>query len=278
MAGENRGMSSIPGSTVLSSVLSPSEVLEFAQSLQSARVEGREMDRLTTRRPDLTLEDAYRIHDQVVKLRLEQGEKIIGYKMGLTSEAKRQQMGLGSPIYGTLLSSMNVQGGKFPLRGSIHPKIEPEIAFLTRKEMRGTISLEQAMDGCSAVFPAMEILDSRYIGFKYFSLNDVVADNSSASHFVLSPERRAPHEVDVSNVRMDFLVNGVVAHTAPTSDISGNPWNSLIQLCELLNMRGLSLPSGSIVLAGAATAAVSLEVGQVIELRVQEFEPFSVSI
>jgi 2-oxo-3-hexenedioate decarboxylase len=114
----------------------------------------------------------------------------------------------------------------------------------------------------------MEILDSRYVGFKYFSLPDVIADNSSSSQFVLGTEVVAPRALDLAALEMVMSVDGQPVERALSSAISGDPVVSVVQLCELLAARGLALPAGSVVLAGAATTAVQLAVGQRIELAV----------
>ena len=156
--------------------------------------------------------------------------------MGLTSEAKRQQMNLDSPVYGVLTDRMQVPaGGMLRLQGSIHPKIEPEIAFRTSRELRGRITREQALDACSSAFAAMEILDSRYVDFKYFSLPDVVADNSSSSLFVLGTTERPPRELDLTQLQMSMEVNGEAVQAARSDAISGDPLLSVVQLCELLD-------------------------------------------
>ncbi len=243
---------------------------QIAQALDQARLEAREVERVTVKHPKLTLEEAYQIQDQGIRLRLSQGEKIIGYKMGLTSEAKRAQMGLGSPIYGVLTDRMQVQNGAyFSLKGKIHPKIEPEIAFKTKRTLKGQVTQEQALAACESVCAAMEVLDSRYTGFKYFSLEDVVADNSSSSYFILGSPI-SPSGLDLSTLEMIMEVNGKAVQSARSSAISGHPVNSIVQLCELLTSRGLELPAGSLVLAGAATQAVTLEPGLEIRLTVEK--------
>jgi 2-oxo-3-hexenedioate decarboxylase len=248
---------------------STAAIQEMAGILDRAMLEGREIERLSARFPSLTLETAYQVQDAGVALREARGEKYFGLKMGFTSEAKRVQMGLHSPIYGVLTDRMRVQGGQFSLKGSIHPKIEPEIAFFVERELKGKISAEEALNACSGICAAMEILDSRFEGFKYFSLPDVVADNCSSSHYILGD-----HVLPASKFTLDSLaqlemsmdVDGKTVQSARASAISGNPVNSLIELCALLASRGRSLPAGSLVLAGAATQAVPLERGSKIRL------------
>jgi 2-oxo-3-hexenedioate decarboxylase len=254
----------------LSPPLSENQTIELARHLEQARLETREVERLTLKHPELSLSDAYRIMNQGIDLRKARGERQIGLKMGLTSEAKRKQMNLDSPIYGVLTESMQLEeGASFSLKGKIHPKIEPEIAFVMRRELRGKVSAEEALQACSGVCAAMEILDSRYLNFKYFSLPDVVADNSSSSHFVLGRTVLSPQAANWAALEMSLEVNGKPAQSALSSAISGDPVNSIIELCALLDERGEALPAGSIVLAGAATQAVQLESGMKIRLSVQ---------
>jgi 2-oxo-3-hexenedioate decarboxylase len=252
---------------------------ELAQLLDQARLEARAVPPLTKAHPELPLRHAYDIQAEGVRLRTAKGERVVGLKMGLTSEAKRKQMNLDSPVYGVLTDRMQIAaGGVFRLPGSIHPKIEPEIAFRTSRELRGRITREQALDACASAMAAMEILDSRYIDFKYFSLPDVVADNSSSSMFVLSTTERPPRELDLLRLQMSMEVNGTQVQSALSSAISGDPLLSVVQLCELLDARGESLPAGSIVLAGAATAAHMLQPGDQVRLTVEGLGSVSVSV
>jgi len=252
---------------------------ELARLLDQARLEAREVPPLTRTHAELPLRDAYAIQAEGIRLRIEHGERVVGLKMGLTSEAKRKQMNLDSPVYGVLTDRMQIPaGGVFRLQSSIHPKIEPEIAFRTSRVLRGRITREEAFNACASAMAAMEILDSRYVDFKYFSLPDVVADNSSSSMFVLGTTERPPRELDLARLQMSMEVNGEQVQSALSSAISGDPLLSVVQLCELLDARGESLPAGSIVLAGAATAALMLKPGDQVRLTVDGLGSVSVSV
>jgi 2-oxo-3-hexenedioate decarboxylase len=253
------------------------EVKALARRLDDARLASREVERLTLEVPDLTLEQAYQVMDVGVALRQSRGEHLVGLKMGLTSEAKRQQMGLGAPIYGVLTDAMRVRG-TFRMAGTLHPKIEPEIAFHFARGLRGRLGRGEVVAACSGVCAALEILDSRYRDFKYFSLPDVVADNASSSHFVLAEEWMPVPEDSLGQVELCMRVDGVVRQRALGSAISGDPWLSVVQLSELLEARGRSLPENSVVLAGAATIAEPLHVGQTVSLQVGTFPPLQVVI
>ena len=255
------------------------QVLEIAATLHSARNEAKPLKQFSSHIKDFKRSDAYLIQDEGIKLREEAGEKVIGLKMGLTSEEKRKQMNLDAPLYGVLTDKMEVaDGGEYKLEGSIHPKIEPEIAFYIDKELKGNVTREEVLSATSSICAALEILDSRYEGFKYFSMEDVISDNSSSSHFILGPKLENFSGLELDNLSMKMSVNGDIAKDGNSSAISGDPVVSIIEQAKLLGERGKSIPAGCFVLAGAATAAVNLEAGMEVSLEVSGLAPLSVKV
>ena len=241
------------------------DIGRLAGHLDDARRHGREVERLTLDAPELDLPRAYQVMDAGIALRVSRGERVIGMKMGLTSEAKRRQMSLDAPIYGVLTDAMVVRG-TFRLQGTLHPKIEPEIAFRFARGLQGTPDRAGVLSACTGVGPALEILDSRYRDFKYFSLPDVVADNASSSHVVL-PERWVEVEGrNLGSVELVMSIDGSPRQRATGAAISGDPVLSVVQLCALLAGRGQSIAPGSVVLAGAATIAEPLAAGMEVAL------------
>jgi 2-oxo-3-hexenedioate decarboxylase len=256
-----------------------SQIQSIAQTLHDARLSSQSLQQFSKELKDFKRPDAYAIQEAGIKLREASGERIIGLKMGLTSEGKRQQMNLDSPLYGVLTDRMQVEnGGTFHLSGSIHPKIEPEVAFFIKSELKGEISREEVLNATEYVCAALEILDSRYEGFKYFSMEDVIADNSSSSHFITGPKFYEFKNIDLINLPMKMSVNGKIAMEGNSREISGDPVISVIQLAELLAQRGKSIPPGTLVLAGAATAAIALEPGMVVSLEVESLPSLKVLI
>ena len=245
------------------------DVETLARELDAALLARREVAPLTKTHGLFELPLAYQVQARGIALRLQRGEKIVGYKMGLTSAAKRAQMSLEAPIYGVLTDAMQVRG-EVRVSDGVHPKIEPEIAFLTGRALSGRISRDEALEALRSVTPALEVLDSRFKGFKYFSLPDVVADNCSSWRFALG-HWTAPR--DCGGLRMRMAVDGSVAHEVDSNVISGHPLESLVQLVAMLPN---PLPAGSIVLAGAATAAVAIEAGMEISLEVETLGSVSV--
>ncbi len=245
----------------------------LSRTLHDARLTAREIPRITEKRP-LSIDEAYSIMEAGIGLRERDGEQVVAYKMGLTSEAKRRQMGLDQAIFGILTDRMQLRlGSPYSLHGRIHPKAEPEIALRMGRLLdarNGSISEDQAWNAVAEVAPAIEVLDSRYVGFKYFSLPDVIADNASSSDYLIGNSVPKPaHWSELERWVLRLSVNGAVQHEAPGTEISGSPIRSLVQLVTLLSQRNQVLPAGSWVLLGAATPAVALEPGMTVELELQ---------
>lgn len=255
------------------------QIDDIALTLHTARKEGKPLKQFSASITDFQRSDAYLIQDAGIKLREKEGEKVVGLKMGLTSEEKRKQMNLDAPLYGVLTHKMQVlDQGTYELRGSIHPKIEPEVAFFFDKELKGSVTYDEVIDATASICSALEILDSRYEGFKYFSMEDVISDNSSSSHFILGPRVENFYGIKMDDMEMKMFVNGELVATGSSKAISGDPVNSIIEQVKLLSERGKSIPAGSFVLAGAATAAVNLEEGMEVKLEVSGLHPVSVKV
>ena len=212
---------------------------------------------------NINLEEAYKIQRQSMDRRYGRGEQSIGIKLGFTSRAKMEQMGVSDMIWGWLTDSMLYQDGDtLPLHKFIHPRAEPEICFIASKEINRELSLAEAKDHIGSLAVAIEIIDSRFQNFK-FSLEDVVADNCSSTALVVG--ERLPTDTNLSDVSMQLIVNGEVRQSGNTDAILGNPWESVVAASRLVSEAGLSLPAGSLIMAGAATAAEYLKTGGQIE-------------
>jgi 2-oxo-3-hexenedioate decarboxylase len=208
---------------------------------------------------DLDVADAYRVQARSIGRRLERGERLVGVKMGLTSRAKMAQVGVDEVIWGRLTDAMYVaDGSTVSLAGYVHPRVEPEIAFLLDAPLSGPVSGAQAMAAVAAVAPAAEIIDSRFVNFR-FSLPDVVADNSSSSGFVVGGW--SDPSTAVGNLGMVLERNGRAVEIGSSAAILGDPVRSLVEASRMVGDAGLQLEAGWIVLAGGATAAVPLEPG-----------------
>jgi 2-oxo-3-hexenedioate decarboxylase len=204
----------------------------------------------------LGTDTAYLIQQHLVERRTGRGERLVGLKMGLTSRAKMVQMGVVEAIWGRLTDQMwIIDGGTAPTGQFIHPRVEPEVAFLL------------GADGVpAAVAPALEVIDSRYADFQ-FTLPDVVADNTSAAAFAIGPWHPVPPGVDNLGVLLE--VDGQVVQTGSTAAILGDPRRALVQGLAMAQQAGIRPSPGWVFLAGAATAAVSLEPGAHVRVVVE---------
>lgn len=255
------------------------QILQIAKTLNDARLSAQSLPQFSKEITDFKRTDAYSIQEEGIRMREAASEKVIGLKMGLTSEGKRNQMNLDAPLYGVLTDKMKIENGaSFSMTRAIHPKIEPEVAFFIKSELKGNVTREEVLNATEAVCAALEILDSRYDGFKYFSMEDVIADNSSSSHYILGPKFTDFKSIDLKNLTMKMKVNGETRMEGNSKEISDDPVMSVIQLAELLAQRGKTIPAGSFVLAGAATAAIALNPGMTVSLEVDSLPTLSVSI
>jgi 2-oxo-3-hexenedioate decarboxylase len=199
---------------------------------------------------------AYRIQRASIQHRAARGDKVRGIKLGFTSRAKMIQMGVHDLIWGWLTESMlEEEGGTVNLSRYIHPRVEPEVCFLTRRDISGPLTALEAADYVEAVAPALEIIDSRYQYFK-FTLEDVVADNCSSAGLVVGPWSRQFDRLGNAGVSLAF--DGRMVLSGSTAAILGHPLRSLVQASRLLAACERSLPAGSLIMAGAATAAQAL--------------------
>lgn len=216
---------------------------------------------------ELGAEDAYAVQAASIQRRIARGERRTGMKMGFTSRAKMVQMGVHDMIWGRLTDGMaQADGAPVSLRRFVHPRVEPELAFLLSKALPEKVSLPEALEAVAAIAPALEIIDSRFDNFK-FTLGDVVADNASSSGYVIGPWRRP--DQDFANLGMVLSINGAARQVGSTAGILGNPLRSLVEAARLSAAAGEPLQGGWIVMAGGATAAEPLKPGQHILLEMQ---------
>lgn len=241
---------------------------ELAAIVDGAAHHAEAIQQLSAQGHQLSLDDAYRVQQLSVARRLDRCEKQVGIKMGFTSRAKMIQMGVDDMIWGPLTDAMAIEdGGEMDWSRFIHPRVEPEIAFLLKKPLSGKVTLAEAMSAVEAVAPALEVIDSRYQNFK-FSLEDVVADNCSSSGFTVGAWQKA--NVDLSNLGMVMEFNGSPVQIGSSAAILGNPYRSLAAAARVAAESETVLQEGWLVLAGAATAAEALKPGVHVKLNTEQ--------
>lgn len=243
----------------------------LAEALIAARRDRTPIAPFTTTHPYLSVDTGYKAQALVVEDRVQAGEQVIGAKLGLTSKVKRQALGLNEPVYGRLTSGMVVPYGE-PIRTDqlIHPRAEPELAFLIGETIPAPTTPARVLAAVVAVIPAIEVMDSRYD--QPFRLADSIADNAGAAHVVLGAQGRRPDElVDLHVLGCLFRHRGGI-ETAAGGAVMGHPVAAVAWLVNALATRGERLEAGSIVLSGGLTASTALEPGTVVSAQFDGLE------
>jgi len=240
----------------------------WAKALDDAALARTQIDKITGTENGMTMDDGYEIQRALVARYVDRGDTIVGRKMGLTSRAKMEQMGVHEPIHGVITRAMHISDGDAvdPKRFG-QPRVEPELALFLDRDLCGPTTPAEAARAVGGVCAALEIIDSRYANFS-FTLADVVADNASAAGFVLGPRVRHLSDVEISNLGMVMEIDGLAVGIGSSAAILDHPLRSLAALANLVYPA--TLPAGTIVLAGGATAAVAIKPGQRVTLRVAE--------
>ena len=245
--------------------LSSKTLDQLARHLHACQREARDTPKITDEHPEMDWDDAYAIQDRILAAKLKAGARVAGYKAGLTSHAKMKQMGVTDPVFGFLVDEFTVpDGGEVKVGELIHPKVEPEICFVTRTELAGPgCSIAHVLAASDVVLPGIEVIDSRYRDFK-FDLKSVVADNTSAARFVVGGHAVDARSVDLRTTGIVLEKNGVPVALGAGAAGLGHPAAAVAMLVNHLGRRGKSLPAGSLVLSGGAT-----EAGDHVCLRMQ---------
>ncbi len=230
----------------------------IADTLIEAERTGTPVVPFTRAYPFLDAATAYKAQRLFVEHRLQAGESLVGAKLGLTSQVKRDALGIDQPVYGRLTSGMLVPPGEpIPLDQLIHPRAEPEIAFLIGEVIEGPVTAAGVLAATEAVVAAVEVMDSRYSD--RFRLPDSVADNAGAARFVLGSRPRRPGDLeDLRLVGCVFRSRGEVVGTAAGGAVMGDPAAAVAWLINTLAGKGEQLPAGSVVLSGGLTVSVPL--------------------
>ncbi|MEM5537663.1 2-oxo-3-hexenedioate decarboxylase [Neptuniibacter pectenicola] len=251
--------------------LTKDQIEQLAEHCENAELQAYEITKITDDFPDMTYKDAFDIQWEIRRRKEARGHKIVGMKMGLTSWAKMAQMGVEQPCYGFLADYFAVpDGGEIKIDELIHPKIEAELAFVTKAPLKGPgVHIADVLRATDFVMPAVEIIDSRYKDFK-FDLKSVIADNSSSSRFVAGGTMAKAEDLDLKNIGVVMELNGEVVQVGAGAAVLGHPASSVAMLANMLGERGEEIPAGTYIMIGAITAAVQVNKGDSFTVRYQD--------
>ncbi len=219
---------------------------------------------LTQTFPDVTLDDAYGIQVHQLERRLGTGRTLVGHKVGLTSVAMQRLLGVDQPDYGHLLDDfVREEGTPIPADEFIQPRVEPEIAFVLQRALKGPgVTVADAAAAVGSVLPSLELVDSRIRDWE-IGLLDTIADNASSGAVVLGAARRPLTGLDLAGVGCVLEKNGQVVGRGDGAAVMGDPLNALVWLANTLGQRGVALEAGQLVLPGAVCAMVPVAAGDV---------------
>ena len=250
--------------------LDRSTIAGLAEHLENCELQAHDTLKITDEHPHMDWDDAYAIQEEILRRKLARGARLAGLKAGLTSHAKMKQMGVASPVFGFLVDNFCVpEGGEVKTSELIHPKVEPEIAFVLKRALKGPgCHIGSVLAATDFVLPGIEVIDSRYRDFK-FDLKSVVADNTSAARFVIGGQALPPDRVDLRTMGVVMEKNGQVVALGAGAAVLGHPAAAVAMLANHLGKRGEEIPAGTLILSGGVTEAVAVAAGDNVTLRLQ---------
>ena len=242
---------------------------QLGTELYQALVDAKTVKPLTDRHPDISIEDAYQIQQQLMKLRLAAGERVIGKKIGVTSKAVMNMLGVYQPDFGYLTDGMVYNEGQaIPMARLIQPKAEGEIAFVLKKTLKGPgISSADVLAATEGVMACFEIVDSRIQDWK-IKIQDTVADNASCGVFVLGDRLVDPRDVDLNTCGMVLEKNGDIVATGAGAAALGAPANAVAWLANTLGRLGIALEAGEVVMSGSLAIMVPVAAGDNLRVSI----------
>jgi len=235
---------------------------ELAAGLAGAERSRVPITPLTAAHPDIDVVDAYEIQLINIRARLDDGARVIGHKVGLSSEAMQKMMGVDEPDYGHLLADMEVfEDVPVDTARFLYPRVEVEVGFILADDLPGAGCTEDDVLAATAAYvPSIELIDTRIRDWK-IALCDTIADNASSAGWVLGPQRVSPKDIDIKTIDAVLTRNGEVVAEGRSDAVLGNPVTAVAWLARKVDSFGVRLKAGDIVLPGSCTRAIDARPG-----------------
>lgn len=227
-------------------------LISLAERLWNAQQTGVPCDALTGDHPDLRIEDAYEIQKINLEKQIQGGARRTGRKIGLTSRAVQEWLGVTEPDFGGLLDTMAVPNGGTAETGRLlQPRVEGELAFVLKRNLRGPgVTAAQVIAATDFLLPAIEIIDSRVKDWK-FKIQDTIADNASSGLFVVGSQPTRLRDLNTRTIGLTLRKNGSVVSTGAGIACLDDPVNAVVWLVNKLGTLGVEIEAGEIILSGA---------------------------
>lgn len=250
-------------------MMQASQIKKLGDALFDALTACTTLPPLTSQHAGMTVDDAYAIQQRLMARRLAAGEKVIGKKIGVTSQAVMDMLGVDQPDFGWLTDAMVYgEGEAIPMSRLIQPKAEGEIAFVLKKTLKGPgVSVADVLAATDGVMACFEIVDSRIQDWK-IKIQDTVADNASCGVFVLGDRLVDPREVDLTTCGMVLEKNGEIVATGAGAAAMGHPANAVAWLANTLGAHGIALEAGEVVLSGSLGIMVPVKAGDNLRVAI----------
>lgn len=251
--------------------LSREDIVRLCERVEGAQTRAYAIPKLTDEYPNMTIADGYAVQSALRQRFLAQGHKLIGWKAGLTSKAKMKQMGVDVPSIGFLTDKMaRPENSAISVGDLVHPRVECEVAFVMKDALHGpNCTRADVLAATDYVLPAVEIIDSRFSGFK-FDLASVVADNGSSARFVGGGRPRYAEDLDLRTLGAVLEKNGEIVAIGASAAVMGHPAEAIAMLVNILAELGEHLPAGSFVMSGGITEAIAVKAGDSVIARFQD--------
>lgn len=243
-------------------MLSDNVRAELAAALAQAERSRVAMSPMTDTYADIDVVDAYEIQLLNIRQRVAEGARVVGHKVGLSSEAMQKMMDVDEPDYGHLLDDMEVFEDKPVLTSNyLLPRVEVEVGFVLADDLPGAGCTEDDVLAATAAFaPAIELIDTRITNWQV-KLCDTIADNASSAGWVLGKERVSPKDIDIRAIDAVLKCNGEVLGEGRSDAVLGNPVTAVAWLARKVDQFGVRLKAGDVVLPGACMRAFDAKPG-----------------
>lgn len=245
------------------------QIVEIAKILRDAEKNAKPCSP-PSEKYELNDQVAYGVQKYNIDIKIKNGQRIIGRKVGLTSEAIQSWLGVDRPDFGTLTDDMLVgNGGSFPATRLMQPRAEAEIAFVMGRDLLGPTIVNDVIRATDYVLPAIEIIDSRIADWK-ISFFDTVADNASSGLFVLGDRPTRLADIDLTLAGMWLKKNGRIVSTGAGAACLGSPLKAIAWLANTLDKLGTPIRKGDIILSGALGPVTPLVAGDHIQCAISK--------
>ena len=248
-------------------MFTPDLVRQLADELHRSERTRVPIEQFSRRFPGMSIEDGYAVSRAWVSMKIAEGRRVRGHKIGLTSRAMQLASQITEPDYGTLLDDMFFEPGTIPAQRFIAPRVEVELAFVLDRRLEGSeVGLEDVLDATAYVTPAIEIIDARIEQFDRHTremrkVQDTISDNAANAGVILAGRKVRARELDLPWCGAILRLNGNVEETGLAAGVQGHPAIGVAWLAMKLAPWGECLEAGEVVLAGSFTRPVAARAG-----------------